>query len=118
MFVMLLDVHKWVAMPAVAARVRQAGNTADPSTLKGDASHLPHGILVWVLHNEPTTRPSQSQKSHRTSQVDKGCRVLECPNVVVHVLHSVSPVMLSWSVILCTSRTTWVFRELSADGAA
>jgi hypothetical protein len=34
MFVMLLDVHKWVAMPAVAARARQAGSTADPSTPK------------------------------------------------------------------------------------
>lgn len=28
MFVMVLDVHKWVAMPAVAARARQAGVSA------------------------------------------------------------------------------------------
>ncbi|BDA46656.1 Conserved oligomeric Golgi complex subunit 8 [Coccomyxa sp. Obi] len=46
MFVMLLDVHKWVAMPAVAARVRQAGSTADPSTPKGeDSAGPPYALL-------------------------------------------------------------------------
>lgn len=59
MFVMLLDVHKWVAMPAVAARVRQAGSSAaNPS--KGAfvcTSTLPlhatlKGILIYVTTPE------------------------------------------------------------------
>ncbi|KAK9918366.1 hypothetical protein WJX75_003530 [Coccomyxa subellipsoidea] len=46
MFVMLLDVHKWVAMPAVAARARQAGSTADPSTPKReDNAGPPYALL-------------------------------------------------------------------------
>lgn len=48
MFVMLLDVHKWVAMPAVAARARQAGSTADPSIPKS-TSYCTSIYYIFVI---------------------------------------------------------------------
>ena len=63
MFVMLLDVHKWVAMPAVAARVRQAGSTADPSTPKGNPSHLRSWCSVHALPSARCSHETPSQQS-------------------------------------------------------
>ncbi len=55
MFVMVLDVHKWVPMPAIAARAKQSSSAA-PSA--AGALHVPvwlpgerHLCFTWLSHS-------------------------------------------------------------------
>jgi hypothetical protein len=50
MFVMVLDVHKWVAMPAVAARARQA-----PAGTSASGRWLQHSMSSTLAFAGPFT---------------------------------------------------------------
>ena len=49
MFVMVLDVHKWVPLPAIAARAKQSSSAAVPAgTLAAPVCPPVHQPILWI----------------------------------------------------------------------